>query len=87
MAALGTGIGNTAAHELGHQFQGGKPTLPYMDCGHGGTRPCENGNNYIYNFFSGSGFPQIPFTGIRISMVCYLASIVLSRILVMRFLT
>jgi hypothetical protein len=28
-----------------------------------------------------------PFTGIRISMVCYLASIALSRILVMRFLT
>jgi hypothetical protein len=34
MAAFGTGIGNSAAHELGHQFQAGKPTLQYMDCGH-----------------------------------------------------
>jgi hypothetical protein len=64
MAALGTGIGNSVAHELGHQFQGGTPPLTYMDCGHDTARPggsiaCENGNNYVYNFFGGSGFPQI----------------------------
>ncbi len=70
MAAIGTGIGNSAAHELGHQYQSGTPTLPYMDCGHdvdrvGGSISCEvdgNGhvNNFVYNFFGGSGFSQDP---------------------------
>ncbi len=60
MAAFGTGIGNSAAHELGHQFQSGPPLLLYMDCGNGGTRPCENNDNFVYEFFAGSGLPQDP---------------------------
>lgn len=60
MAAVGTGIGNSAAHELGHQFQDGTPNLRFMDCGSGGVGPCENSNNFVFEFFSGSGFPQDP---------------------------
>ena len=70
MAAIGTAIGNSAAHELGHQFQSGTPTLPYMDCGYDVSRPggmisCEvdntgKVNNFVYNFFGGSGYPQDP---------------------------
>lgn len=63
MQAIGTGIGNSAAHELGHQYS--DPALPYMDCGYDTQRQgdpiaCENNNNFVYNFFSGSGFPQDP---------------------------
>jgi predicted secreted protein len=55
MRAIGRGIGNTAAHEAGWQF-----ALHYMDCGpHSagatGPDPCQNGNDFIYEFFSGSG--------------------------------
>ena len=66
VSVLGTGIGNTAAHEIGHQFiqSNDQVLLPYMDCGLGNNIPnpfaCENNDNFVYNFFSGSGFPQNP---------------------------
>jgi hypothetical protein len=53
LAALGRGIGNTAAHETGHQL-----SLPGMDCGNREAPdkiPCEGGSNRVYNFFSGPG--------------------------------
>jgi hypothetical protein len=53
MGATGTGIGNTAAHEIGHQF-----SLPNMDCGTTdqpcvGTGPQSN----FYDYYSASGYP------------------------------
>jgi hypothetical protein len=69
VSTIGTAIGNTAAHEMGHQLETLGPTLPIfpnMDCGLGYTNPsppaetipCDNGDNFAYAFFSGSGFPQ-----------------------------
>ena len=74
--AIGIAIGNAAAHEAGHYLQGvqafqGK-VFPNMDCGLANTQalvaaiPCEtdprypNGDNFVYNFFSGIGLPQDP---------------------------
>ncbi|MCI0349861.1 MAG: PQQ-like beta-propeller repeat protein, partial [Acidobacteriales bacterium] len=67
MKAIGRGIGNAAAHEAGHFLQGrfvGGVRFPYMDCGEGRNVglppvvPCEGNNNFVYNFWSASGFPQ-----------------------------
>jgi hypothetical protein len=60
MRAIGKGIGRIAAHEIGHQL-----SLLSMDCGHdltrpGGPLPCDGPNNFVYNFFSGTGMPQDP---------------------------
>lgn len=75
MKAMAIGIGNGIAHEVGHQYEqvtniksNKWQGLPYMDCGLGNThdrnRPtpiaCESNDNYVYSFFSGSGFPQPP---------------------------
>jgi hypothetical protein len=53
MAAAGRGIGNTAAHELGHQFQ-----LPDMECG-GPNAPCPGTGtpSNLYEYFSCKGYP------------------------------
>ncbi|MGA8440662.1 MAG: hypothetical protein WB714_20725 [Candidatus Sulfotelmatobacter sp.] len=51
MAALGKGIGNVAAHELGHQW-----ILPQMDCDGSGP-PCPSGignDTYYYEYFNDS---------------------------------
>jgi hypothetical protein len=59
LRALGRGVGNTAAHELGHQL-----SLPNMDCGHvtdvPSPQPCDGNYNFVYNFFNGYGGAQIP---------------------------
>jgi hypothetical protein len=75
LAAIGTGIGNAAAHEIGHQLElvtgipsNGSQGLPYMDCGLGNpgdsNRPvpiaCENNDNFVYGFFTANGLPQYP---------------------------
>ncbi|MGC1830933.1 MAG: IPT/TIG domain-containing protein [Candidatus Acidiferrales bacterium] len=71
VTAIGTAIGNAAAHETGHYLEGvtlpsGGSAFPYMDCGLGDTQAspaptnCENSNNFVYNFFSGTGYPQDP---------------------------
>lgn len=54
MTAAGVGIGNTAAHEIGHQF-----SLPYMDCGIYGHPACPGSDPpYLhYEYGSCSGFP------------------------------
>jgi hypothetical protein len=69
MKAIGKAIGNAAAHETGHYLETARSfsgsVFPYMDCGLGNTRAlhgaiaCEV-DNFVYNFFSASGFPQIP---------------------------
>jgi hypothetical protein len=52
MAALGTGIGNVAAHELGHQW-----VLPQMDCDGTGFPACPSGagsDSYFYEYYATS---------------------------------
>jgi hypothetical protein len=72
--AIGTAIGNAAAHETGHYLAGVQITsgisFPNMDCGLGDTQAnpaaiaCEsdpaflNEDNFVYNFWSASGLPQ-----------------------------
>jgi hypothetical protein len=67
--ALGKGIGNTAAHEMGHHLEdygatSGIGVFPNMDCGASQENtlnpgvPCEGDDNFVYAFFSGSGKPQ-----------------------------
>jgi hypothetical protein len=67
--ALGKGIGNAAAHEMGHHLEDiGAPSnniFPNMDCGAGNDQgntappvPCENGDNFVYAFYKSSGLPQ-----------------------------
>jgi len=48
--AIGRGIGNTAAHETGHQISFTVP-LPGMECGPGAPKPgkdCQGSSNYVY---------------------------------------
>lgn len=47
MTALGKGIGNTAAHEVGWEISqiSDKYPLPYMDCN---EHTCEGGDQYVY---------------------------------------
>ena len=69
MAAIGTSIGNAAAHETGHYFENIERAddyqFPYMDCGLGNTQvpnpiDCENGNDFVYSFWAADGFPHNP---------------------------
>ncbi len=75
LVALGTGLGNGAAHEMGHWLElvtnipsNGSQGLPFMDCGLGNAgdsnRPtpiaCENNDNFVYAFFGEDGLPQDP---------------------------
>jgi hypothetical protein len=65
---MGKGIGNTAAHEMGHHLEDfGAPTgnvFPNMDCGASSENKlnpgvhCENEDNFVYAFFNSSGEPQ-----------------------------
>lgn len=49
MDAIGRGIGNTAAHETGHQFMLTVGMLmPDMECGPGGPKPCYDDINSVY---------------------------------------
>jgi hypothetical protein len=63
LKAAGRGVGNTAAHEIGHQLQADVP-LPDMNCGNDTSNPdkhpCEGNYNFVYNFFNGSGYSQDP---------------------------
>ena len=57
--AIGTGIGNAAAHEVSHYIS----SMPVRDCGLGNRKPpvvaCDNHDNFVYEFYSGqSGLPQ-----------------------------
>jgi regulation of enolase protein 1 (concanavalin A-like superfamily) len=53
VSAIGIQIGNTSAHEIGHQF-----LLPDLDCGTSG-KPCPVGPipSYFYEYYSCSGYP------------------------------
>jgi hypothetical protein len=64
---IGKAIGNAAAHETGHLLEvihpNGGPGFQYMDCGlanpdPNGAHACENGDNFVYNFFFANGVPQ-----------------------------
>jgi hypothetical protein len=62
------GIGNSAAHEMGHHLEDYGAThgtvFPNMDCGASSENrlnpgvSCENNDNFVYAFFTGSGMPQ-----------------------------
>jgi hypothetical protein len=68
--SIGEAIGRSSAHEMGHHFErinvNGLGIFPYMDCGlgnigaDGGPHACQGGDNFVYNFFNGIGFPQDP---------------------------
>ena len=74
--AIGTAIGNAAAHENGHYLEqirtNGNPGLPVMDCGLNsnnkskvGQISCDkdkNGSvdNFVYEFYNADGYPQDP---------------------------
>jgi hypothetical protein len=69
MTSIGTAMGNAATHETGHYLETVTPNggsgFPYMDCGAGRNDgqpvvPCEGNNNFVYNFWSASGYPQTP---------------------------
>lgn len=68
LKALGTGIGNAAAHESGHWMEKiqvhGSTGLPGMHCGAGNTQrgafSCQDNNNFVYEFYTDSGFFQCP---------------------------
>jgi len=70
---LTTGIGNGAAHEMGHHLErlqnvkgNGGLGMPYMHCGLSalntrqglGPIACENSDNFVYGFFSADGTAQ-----------------------------
>jgi hypothetical protein len=54
LAGTGIGIGNIAAHELGHQFE-----LPFIDCNKSGKLPCPGGvsPNLYYEYYQ-EGLPD-----------------------------
>jgi uncharacterized protein YjdB len=54
LAGTGIGIGNIAAHELGHQFE-----LPFIDCNKSGSLPCPGGvsPNLYYEYYQ-EGLPD-----------------------------
>lgn len=67
--ALGKGIGNTAAHEMGHHLEDYGATrsigvFPNMDCGASPDNKKnprvsrENDDNFVYAFYNGNGLPQ-----------------------------
>jgi len=68
LTALGTALGNTAAHEMGHHLEdygaASGNVFPNMDCGSSPENTlnpgvaCENNDNFVYAFFNGSGLPQ-----------------------------
>jgi hypothetical protein len=75
LKAIGTAIGNGAAHEMGHQLElittlksNNNKGFPFMDCGlglsHNPNRDvpiaCENNDNFVYGFFTAEGYPQDP---------------------------
>lgn len=76
MSAIGKGLGNAAAHEIGHHLHEIHPSkggffgflntgegFPYMDCGPlnpEGAIQCQNNNNFVYNFWTTNGVPQDP---------------------------
>src|SRR5205823_12520380 len=55
--AIGIGLGNTAAHEIGHQYN-----LPQMDCDGPQGPPCPGGgpHDLLHEFYNASGLPQSP---------------------------
>lgn len=55
MGAIGIAIGNTGAHELGHQFN-----LPQMDCDAPARIACPGSgpHDLLYEFYLGSGLPN-----------------------------
>jgi hypothetical protein len=57
VSSLGSAIGRVSAHETGHQLN-----LPYMECGTPGA-PCENGDKYVYQFYSSYGGEEWWYTG------------------------
>jgi hypothetical protein len=61
VTTLGRGIGNTAAHETGHQISFAVP-LPGMECGPGTNPPknCENGVNSVYESASQGEWDFLP---------------------------
>jgi len=58
MTAIGTGIGNIAAHETGHQLN-----LPQMDCSDGKYNPACS-ENYIYQCGNSAGQANEWFYGV-----------------------
>jgi hypothetical protein len=69
LRTLARGIGNAAAHEMGHHLEdyGAVRSIgvfPNMDCGASRDNKlnpgvaCENNDNFVYAFFNGSGMPQ-----------------------------
>lgn len=54
LRAIGRGIGNTAAHETGHQINTRRPVLPGMECGVDvqgyGYKACEGDVNSVYEY-------------------------------------
>lgn len=66
--AIGTGIGNSAAHEASHYLATQKNQdgygLPIVDCGLGNTAAgrvgCYNNDNFVYEFYQATGQPQDP---------------------------
>ena len=69
LTAIGTSIGNAAAHETAHYLAGVTILqgngLAETDCGPGDDQVarathCADDDNFVYNFFSASGFPQDP---------------------------
>ncbi len=74
--ALGTAIGNTAAHETGHYLEtiqniasNNNAGMPFIDCGEGNQGdknrplavPCGSDNdNFVYGFYNSDGEPQYP---------------------------
>jgi hypothetical protein len=52
MNTIGAGIGNAAAHEMGHHF----PKFMYMDCGPASA--CAGGDNFVYNWYLANSQPN-----------------------------
>ena len=51
LPAIGIGIGNTAAHELGHQMAFNVAIV--MDCNEpGANRPCANGDDHVFEVYA-----------------------------------
>ena len=75
LQAVGTGLGNSTAHELGHQMAY-KVSL-VMDCNQpGANRPCANGDNNVFELYGGSDwfythvFPAIHWQNQNNGSVC-----------------
>jgi|SRR6266480_1428009 len=55
LQAIGTGLGNSTAHELGHQMAYSVNNLN-VDCNKTASSPCAGGDNHVFELYGASNW-------------------------------